>query len=58
MTFCAFQLEARNEEQLSKDGQIKVLKTRLDEKEAELSRQQQARIAQLDQVSYHGYIEY
>ena len=47
-----FQAEKAKENHQSKEGHIKILKTKLEEKEKELNNQQQSRLAQLEQVRF------
>ena len=47
-----FQAAKSKESQQSKDGEIKILRSRLDDKEKELHNHQQVRIVQMEQVFY------
>ena len=47
-----FQAAKSKESQQSKDGEIKILRSRLDDKEKELHNHQQHRLVQLEQVFY------
>ena len=47
-----FQAAKSKESQQSKDGEIKILRSRLDDKEKELHNHQQYKIAQMEQVFY------
>ena len=47
-----FQAAKSKESQQSKDGEIKILRSRLDDKEKELHNHQQVRLVQMEQVLY------